>query len=582
MTSIPTTDRSRAPVSRCPTLVALLRYRAELDPEQLGFRFLSDGEARAATLSYGELDRGARAFAAELQSLHRPGDRALLVYPPGLELVSAYLGCLYAGSVAVMVAPPTPARLARFLTRAAAICRDAAPTVVLTTPEVHRLLSDAALPPELAAPRWRMTGEGREGAASDWHDPGAGPDDLAFLQYTSGSTTEPRGVLVTHGNLMENLRAIRRTFRQPPGTESVCWLPPYHDMGLVGGILAPLYLGNAVTLLPPAAFVQRPSRWLHAISRYRATVSGGPNFAYELCVRRATLEQCEGLELGAWEVAFNGAEPVDPGTLRRFAERFARYGFRATAFKPCYGLAEATLLVAAPPGRAPPSVRTFRADELQRDRVRPAAESEAGGTALLSYGPPVERVEIADPETCARCPPGVVGEIWVSGPSVARGYWSQPGEGGTAVGALLAGTTAPTWLRTGDLGFLLEGELFVTGRLKDLIIVDGANHYPQDLERTAVAAHPALFAAEAAAFSARLPDGEGVVVAVAPHRRIEVPAAELRQAIRAAVTAAHDVRLHQVVLVRTGGLPRTASGKIRRALCRTGYLDGTLEPWEQP
>lgn len=581
MTSATAAERSRTLMARSSTLVDLLRHRAELNPERLGFRFLADGEARIGTLTYGELDQRARAVAATLQSLHRRGDRALLVLPPGLELVSAYLGCLYAGSIAVLVPPPTPARVARFLAKAAAICRDAAPTVVLTTPEVERPLI-GALPPELAVPHWWALGEDTESPAADWRDPGAAPDHLAFLQYTSGSTTEPRGVLVTHGNLMANLRAIRRTFRQPPGTESVCWLPPYHDMGLVGGILAPLYFGNAATLLPPGAFVQRPSRWLQAISRYRATVSGGPNFAYELCVRRVTHEQCEGLALGSWEVAFSGAEPVDPGTLHRFAERFSPYGFRATAFKPCYGLAEATLLVAAPPGRVPPRMRTFGADELQRGRARPAVEGQAGGTVLPSCGPPVERVVIADPETRVRRAPGVVGEIWVSGPSVARGYWSQPGEVGTSFGALLAGTTAPGWLRTGDLGFLLDGELFVTGRLKDLIIVEGANHYPQDLERTAVAAHPALHAAEAAAFSVRLAGREEVVVAVAPHRRVEVPAAELRRAVRTAVAAAHDLRLREVVLVRTGGLPRTASGKIRRARCRTGYLDGTLEPWERP
>ncbi|HEU5039442.1 MAG TPA: fatty acyl-AMP ligase, partial [Gemmatimonadales bacterium] len=437
-------------------------------------------------------------------------------------------------------------------------------------------------PPELAAARWETTLEGAEYSAGDWLDPGSGQGDLAFLQYTSGSTTEPRGVMVTHGSLMANLDAIRRTFRQAPGTESVCWLPPYHDMGLVGGILAPLYLGTPATLLPPAGFLQRPVRWLQAISRFRATVSGGPNFAYELCVRRATPGQCEGLDLGMWEVAFSGSEPVAPATLQRFAERFAPHGFRPTAFKPCYGLAEATLLVATPPGRTPPAIRTFHAGELQRGRARPAACTETDGTPLPSCGPPVERVAIAEPETRTPCAPGVVGEIWVSGPSVARGYWSHPEDDGTVFNALLAGTDEPRWLRTGDLGFLLDGELFVTGRLKDLIIVEGANHYPQDLERTAAAAHPGLHAAEAAAFSVSLPGREGVVVAVAPHRHTEGPAAELRQAVRAAVAAAHDIRLHDVILVRTGGLPRTASGKIRRGLCRAAYEEGTLEPWERP
>lgn len=563
------------------TLVDVLRWRAAHQPDHIAYRFLPNGEPPEATLSYAELDRRARAVATGLQCRQRRGDRTLVVCPPGLEFVVAYLGTLYAGAVAVVLPPPVPSRAPQFLSRLAAVCRDATPASALTTTRTRDLLR-----PQLPAEHgpipsvWLATDEPTEADASGWRHPEADGADLAFLQYTSGSTTEPKGVMVSHGNLIANLRAIERSFAQPPATESVCWLPPHHDMGLIGGILAPLYLGTAVTLMPPAAFVQRPARWLQAISRVGASASGGPNFAYDQCLRRITPDQCAALDLRSWVVAFTGAEPIRAETLRSFAERFGPWGFRAAAFKACYGLAEATLLVAAAPGRTRPVVRRFRAAELAGHRAVATDEHDAAGTTLVSSGRPAEVVAIVNPETAAPCGTGEIGEIWVSGPSVALGYWNRPAESALTFGQPLV-SHREAFLRTGDLGFVVDGELFVTGRIKDLIIIDGANHYPHDLERTVASCHPALGAEACAAFSIEVAGREELVVVVSPARRAAMAVADLQRAIRHAVTEHHDLRAHDVVFVKTGRIPTTTSGKVRRGACRSGYLAGTLELWSQ-
>jgi acyl-CoA synthetase (AMP-forming)/AMP-acid ligase II len=566
------------------TLVDALRWRAEQQPRQLGFRFLLDGESREATITYAELHRRACSIAALLTSIQSAGDRTLLVYPPGLELIAALFGCLYAGTLAVIVQPPQHTRSARFLSRVEGICRDASPAAALTTESIRNLLSAPMSGPSamgaMGAMRWMATDTALHEPVSEGNERSFTTNDIAFLQYTSGSTTEPRGVAVTHGNLVHNLCCIRNSFAPSPGTESVCWLPPYHDMGLIGGVFAPVFLGTAATLLPPASFVQRPMRWLNAISRFRASVSGGPNFAYDLCVRRITPEQREGLDLSCWEVAFSGAEPVSVRTLRDFAATFAPSSFSSAAFKPCYGLAESTLMVSASPGRAAPVVRAFRRSELARNRAVPCADDDPGGSVIASCGRPVASVLIVDPDSITLCRAGTVGEIWVAGPSVATGYWNRPEETRETFHAQLVRTDDERYLRTGDWGFLLDGELFVTGRLKDMIIVDGCNHYPQDIERTVVESHPALVAADCAAFSADAASGEELVVVVAPRGQSPPPAVEVCRAIRAAVSQHHELRVGDIVLVRSGRIPRTSSGKIRRHLCKTGYLSGTLRALE--
>lgn len=562
---------------QCATLADILRWRATHQRDRLAYRFLLDGESREVSLTHGDLDQRARAIAAALTSLGAAGERALLVYPPGLDFICAWFGCAYAAAVAVVVHPPHPARVQPFLSRVAGIAHDARPAVALTTSAILDGLPAAALTGDLRAARWLATDGELEEPASEWPNRVTG-EDLAFLQYTSGSTTEPKGVMVTHGNLMHNLCAIQDSFCQSSDKGYVSWLPPYHDMGLIGGILAPLCAGSPVTLMPPAAFVQRPRRWLWAITRFKGAVSGGPNFAYDLCVRKITPEQRAGLDLSSWRVAFNGAEPVNATTMREFAEHFAPCGFAAEAFTPCYGLAESTLLVSANTAAAPPRIQALRQSNLERHQVVPCAGEAGDARALVSCGRPAATVALVDPEALRRCPPGQVGEIWVSGPSVARGYWQQPAETERTFHARLPGEDG-TFLRTGDLGFMLDGELFVTGRLKDLIIVDGNNHYPQDIEQTAGHSHQALESSDCAAFAVEVDGTEALVLVAAVRSAPGRDGEGIKRAIRTAVSEQHALRVHDVMLVRTGSIPRTASGKIRRGACRASYLARTLAAW---
>ncbi len=554
------------------TLVELLRARATSQPERRAYTFLLDGEREEVHLSYGELDLQARAIAARLQELGVEGERALLLYPPGLQYAAAFFGCLYAGVTAVPVYPPRPNRPdPRFL----AIHADARARVVLTTsailPNAERLL------PADAPVVWLATdGLAFEGA-EEWRDPAVGPDQLAFLQYTSGSTSTPKGVMVSHGNLVHNERLIERAFGMTAESVVVGWLPLYHDMGLIGNLLQPLWAGCSCVLMSPVDFLQKPLRWLAAVSRYGGTVSGGPNFAYDLCARKIRPEDRAGLDLSRWAVAFNGAEPVRAETLDRFAAAFAECGFRREALFPCYGLAEATLFVAGAVLSEPPVVGRFNAPGLERHQ----AVADPEGRPLVSSGRPAllapgEEVAIVDPESRARLPEAAVGEIWVAGPSVAQGYWSRPEPPDSTFQALTRDGEGP-FLRTGDLGFLAGGELFVTGRAKDLIIIRGRNHYPQDIEMTVEASHPALRPGCGAAFSVD-EEGEERLVVVQELRR-EARHADpgaVMEAIRRAVAEAHEVQLQAVVLIRTASLPKTSSGKVRRSACRAAFLQGEL------
>jgi len=558
------------------TLPELLHRRAREQPGREACTFLKDGETEEGSFTYGRLDRRARALGALLQGRAAAGDRILLLYPPGLEYVAAFLACQYAGMVPVPAYPPTADRRDREdrgLPRLRAIAADAGVDLALTTAAVAARRA-ATADPELARPSWLATDGidemAEEELAGQWREPAAGGSDIAFLQYTSGSTADPKGVMVTHRNLLHNLEWIQRRFEHTPASRAVIWLPPYHDMGLIGGILQPLYAGFPVVLLSPAAFLQRPVRWLQAVSRYRGTTSGGPDFAYELCARRITPEQRAGLDLSSWDVAFDGAEPVRPETLDRFCEAFAPCGFRREALYPCYGLAEGTLLAAGGRKAEAPAVLAVRREDLARGLVRPASEEE--GRRLTGCGAALGDGEIAvvDPETGQRCGPGRIGEIWTAGPSVARGYWNRPDETRATFGARLADGGGP-YLRTGDLGFLEGGELFVTGRLKDLIVLDGLKHHPEDLERTAEASHPALRPGGCAAFPVEEDGAERLVIAAELDRRRAGEALETEEVVRAvrrAVAEWHGARVHDVVLLPAGRLPRTTSGKLRRHACR--------------
>ncbi len=556
------------------TLVDLVQWRAVDQPKTIAYHFWADGETETATITYGEIDTVARAIAVLLQSLGCSGEPVLLLYPPGLDYIVAFLGCLYAGAIAVPAYPPRPNRS---LDRLQVMIQDATARVALTNGQVLQSVeSQFSECPVLQGLHWLTTDTVDPHLAEAWAPPTVTAEHLALLQYTSGSTGNPKGVMVSHGNLIHNLERIRTLFGHSSASRGVSWLPPYHDMGLVGSILQPIYVGAPMALMPPVAFLQKPLRWLQAISRFGATTSGAPNFAYDLCVQKTTPEQRESLDLRGWEVAFTGAEPVQADTLDRFAAAFAAAGFRQEAFYPCYGMAETTLMVTGAEVRSRP--RTYTLDEaaLRNHQVIPAA----AGQVIVSCGRPPEDqgVCIVDPETCLPCDDGQVGEIWVAASgSVAQGYWRKPELTAQTFQAYTATGEGP-FLRTGDLGFVHAGELYVTGRRKELIIIRGRNYYPKDIETTVAATHPALRPGSGAAFSVTVAGQERLVVVQEVERTQlrKLDTDEIVAAVRRAIAEQHDLQLYGLQLLKTGTLPKTSSGKIQRFQCRAGYLDHQL------
>jgi amino acid adenylation domain-containing protein len=563
------------------TLVELLRRRARQRPLQTAYTFLSEGEAEESSLTYEELDRRARGIGARLQALGAEGQCAVLLYPPGLEYIAAFFGCLYAGVVAIPAYPP---RRQKSLPRLRAILANSGAKLALTNKATlsatNRLLAAPADSEEL---HWLVTDAVEQDESQGWLEPSLSGDTLAFIQYTSGSTATPKGVMLSHGNLLFNQKILRAAFEHTEQSVIVGWLPLYHDMGLIGNIFQPLYLGSPCVLMSPLHFLQQPVRWLQAITRYKATTSGGPDFAYDLCARKITSEQREGLDLSSWRAAFDGAEPVRAQTLERFAAAFEPCGFRREAFYPCYGLAEATLIVSGGRVSAPPFIHTVEGSALERNLAVAAEPGHRDARSLVGCGRtfPEQRILIVEPEARTVCAPGEVGEIWVSGPSVAAGYWNQAEETEDTFHARLADSDEGPFLRTGDLGFLHQGELFVTGRLKDLIIIRGRNHYPQDIELTVEQSALSVRPNCGAAFSVEADGEERLVVVqeVTPHRQAD--AGETTRAIRQAIAEQHELQTYSVTLIRAGTLPKTSSGKIRRRDCRAMFLAGELEVVEE-
>ncbi|HEX3656279.1 MAG TPA: fatty acyl-AMP ligase [Pirellulales bacterium] len=552
------------------TLSELLYERAMAHPDRTAYTFI-EADGSRQSLTYGQLDAKARALASRLLDVAAPGDRALLVYPQGLDFIVALAGCFYAGVTAVPTYPPHAKRPEPALSRLAAIIDDSCPSVILATAELREALEPRLAPglPMLATDTLELS----PGAA--WHSLRLRQSsDLAMLQYTSGSTGTPRGVMLTHANLLANLRLIQQAFGTSSSSTGVFWLPFYHDMGLVGGVLETLYCGGHSLFFAAQAFVQSPIRWLETISCERATISGAPNFAYEECLRRITPEQCAGLDLSHWRLAFCGAEPVRPATLRQFAAKFAGCGFRQEALYPCYGLAEATLLVSGGP--------------LKDSDKSPPLENPAAGThPVVSCGPAIggQQVIVVDPESRLEVSVGAIGEVWVAGHCVADGYYNQPEATQATFHATLADSGEGPFLRTGDLGFLRDGELYITGRLKDMIVVDGRNHFPQDIEQTVEGCHPSILPGGCGAFGVEIDGVERVVVtaeidrhARRDHSRGEQAGTQqVLHAIRRSVAERHAVEVYQTVLVDPRTLPRTTSGKMRRHSCRDAFLSGQLD-----
>lgn len=564
---------------RFSTLVDLSISRAsETASGKLAYCFLADGEKEERCIEFGELHERACAVACYLADRKLKGARVLLLFAPGIEYICAFLGCLYAGAVAVPAFPPTGKRI---LPRLKSIVRDCDAALALCDADSkERGARFFAEDERLARLETVALAEIVSERMSSSREPEDLPDrnDLAFLQYTSGSTSEPKGVMVTHGNLLENERMIAEAFEHGPDTRVVGWLPPYHDMGLIGNILQPLYLGVPYYFMPPAKAMQDPYRWLSAITRYRATTSGAPNFAYDLCARKISQEQKASLDLSSWKVAYNGSEPVQASSLDAFTEAFRCCGFDPAAWLPCYGLAEATLLVSGARGAGGRAKRRVcDAAALERDRIEDAREAGRNAT-LVGCGrvSPQQELRIVAADGAPARGDGGIGEIWIKGPNVAAGYWGNEA---------LTEETFCNWLgedgpycRTGDLGFLEGGQLFVTGRLKDLIIVNGRNLYPQDIERIAQSAHAKASRDCGAAFAYTDSNGRA---AIALAQEVSFPFKqanfeEMAVAARKALLLGLDLRLDAIVWVKPGGVPKTSSGKVQRARCRELFLAGEL------
>ncbi len=581
------------------SLVDVLRYRVERKAEERVYTFLKDGHKLSTHLTYQELDFQARAIAVTLNKFFTKGQRAILLYPPGLEFAAAFFGCMYSGIIAVAVYPPDPARLERSLPKLLSIVEDSQPKVVLTTSEILSMAEYIfGQEPQFKSVKWVATDKPMNVDVEEWKKPALSPSTIALLQYTSGSTSSPKGVMVSHGNILHNLSAIYHCFEHSSNSRGVIWLPLYHDMGLVGGLIQPLYSGFPVTLLSPLTFLQKPLCWLQAISNTKATTSGGPNFAYELCTRKITAEQKAGLDLSSWDLAFNGAEPIHWQTMERFANAFAECGFRREAFYTCYGLAEATLIASGGKKGKLTKHFSFSAKALKNNQILPSLDGDE--QVLVSSGNSVidQQILVVNPSTLKALPEDEIGEIWVKGPSVAQGYW-QNSEVSKKTFQAYTQTGEGPFLRTGDLGFFHQGELFITGRSKDLIIIRGRNHYPQDIELIVENSHPFLRPGCSAAFSIETEDQEELVVVAEVDKRqyqaslatkdpsmseaevLEKIFEEIISTIRSSVTKAHNVRPHAIILIKSGTIYKTSSGKIQRYACRSAFQEGILEVLKQ-
>jgi acyl-CoA synthetase (AMP-forming)/AMP-acid ligase II len=561
------------------SLVELLAKRAARQPDARAYIFLSDRGTEEAVLNFRQLHDAANACAARLTAVARPGERALLVFPPGLEFIVAFFGCLIARIIAVPMMMP---RRQGARDSSAAIIANCEPVVALSN-AAFAIRQDLQARFSREGLQWLAVGLDPSPVTAATPDmPAPAPHDIAFLQYTSGSTSEPKGVAVTHANLLANLEMIRAALGNTDRSTYVNWVPLYHDMGLILNTLETLYVGSLCVLMAPNAFTQRPLNWLRAIHDYRAEVACSPNFGYDLCVNRYRADQMHGIDLSCWKVALNGAEPVQAETIDRFIETFAGHGFDANAAYPAYGMAEATLLISGGRRGTGHVTRSLSHAALQSHSVAaPVGPNDVQllvgcGRALVD-----EQIAIVEPDRHTRLAPHRVGEIWVNGPNIAQAYWKNPEATATALNAVIAGADNARWLRTGDLGFLDQsGELYVTGRIKDLIIVRGINHYPQDIERTVQAAHPALRPNCGAAFSVTDERGDETLVIVQEIERTErnrIDAAEMKGLIRESVTEQHELFARHIVLIKPGTLPKTTSGKIQRSLARKLWLEASFD-----
>ena len=547
-------------------------------PEKVIYYYLEDGYNETSRITYREMNIRAKAIAGYLQQHHHKGDRAMLLFPPGIEFIASLFGCFFAGIIGVPAYPP---RKNRMFDRFESILKDCTPSCILTTEKIHSdILKNFSEEPSLKLARYIEYEMVTDDWAEEWQDPEAGADDLVLLQYTSGSTGNPHGVMVSHGNLLHNSECIRQSFGHDENLTGVNWLPGFHDMGLIGALIQPAYVGGSNAIIPPNAFLTHPANWLRSISKYMSNTAGGPNFALDFCVDRINTEELTDVDLGSVKPFFCGAEPIYKESLDRFSKKFAANNFSSFQFYPCYGLAESVLIVTGGDLEEDPKSLSINGMMLERGRIAEVPENDPEARTLVGCGYPWHGnvVVIADPSTSRRATKGLVGEIWVSGPSVAQGYWNKPDLTRETFHAYLADTGGGPFLRTGDLGFIHDGQLYITGRIKDLIIIRGLNHYPTDIERTVENAHGSLQPTAGAAFSVEAGREERLVVVHEVRRTSmrDLDDQEVFAAIRQAVAENHQLQVHAIALIRPGSIPKTSSGKIQRFNAKTEFLNEEL------
>jgi acyl-CoA synthetase (AMP-forming)/AMP-acid ligase II/acyl carrier protein len=564
------------------TIAGMLRYRSSRQPDQIAYRFLADDGVGYAEITYRELDEGAKQVAAWVQSRNTSGNPIPLIFSAGLDFIHAFYGCLYAENCVVPLSLPSVAEGA---SRTRAALAEVCPSVVLVANKVrerlYRELADDSGRPAFDLVPFEEVAESN----LRWHEPRFDGDGLALLQFTSGSVASPKGVKISHRNLLHNIGLMSTASRASVDSVGVSWLPHFHDMGLIGGILMPLCIGFPVTLMSPSSFVRRPIRWLETISKTKATMSGAPNFGYEHCLREIKREDLRSIDLSSWCTAFSGAEPIRPQTIARFCDRFGDVGFRKEALFPCYGLAEATLMVSGQHW-SDASEQKFSRSSLQ-DGSAQVAEDEGDCSTLVSSGPILRghRVLIVEPKTGSVCQAGGVGEVWIDSDSVGQGYWNRPDE---SIEMFRAQPNGPDdggrFLRTGDLGFLWRGQLFITGRQKDLLIIRGVNFYPQDIERALEATVPTLRAGFGAAFTVEDDREEKLVIVYELDVASREPGAEFDN-MAATLARQFGLQVRAIALIKRNRIPRTTSGKIKRQTCRSDFIAGRLPivaEWRNP
>ena len=561
------------------SLIDVLLHRAAEQGNTIVFTFLKDGEIEETSLTFSELNNEAIRVAVTLQSKFDSGDRVLLAFPAGLEFVIAFIGCLYAGIIAVPIASP---RYKKHSPQLLSILNNSKAKALLSTSKTYLRIKETI---EIDAAYNKLpvfnVDDFEKADLKRWQKPEISDDTIAFLQYTSGSTGNPKGIMVGHSNIMHNAEYIKHIHHTSEKSVAVTWIPNFHDMGLIDGIIQPIYTGFKSYLMSPASFLRRPVKWLNAISKYQATHCGGPNFAYDLCVQKITSDEVNSLNLSSWNNAYCGAEVVRKKTIDGFVEKFKKCGFKFKSFHPCFGLAETTLVATGGIYGEEPVVCSIQAEALKENKIVEVTEDSEKRIELLGNGRAWDtmKVEIVDAETHEICPIDQVGEVWISGPSVTKGYWGLSDETKKIFQACVKGRPEEFYFRTGDLGFIKNETLFIVGRLKEAIIIRGQNFYPNDIEVCMHECHSALKGSAQAAFAADV-DGEERLLACCEVKKEYVKNLDVKDiasAIRLAVWEAHDVQVYGVLLLKPDSIPQTTSGKIKRSECREKFLNDGLD-----